>query len=61
MMKELDFQNNSIRRAVYRAKFEIASMGLIYILYILVGAIMAHGGNQFALDYSAKAGRLDHI
>src|SRR5665647_508303 len=52
-------QNNltligSIRRAIYRARFEIISVGLIYIASVIVGAIMVHGGNKFALAYRDK-------
>jgi len=38
-----------ILRAVYRARWSILAIGLVYIVAVSVGMIMAHVGNQFAL------------
>lgn len=45
---------STIRRAVYRARFQIIGVAILYILSVLTGALMVHQGNKFALDYRDK-------
>jgi Stage II sporulation protein M len=41
----------SISRAVNRARYPILFTAIVYFLFVFVGIIMVHTGNQFALDY----------
>ncbi len=41
----------SICRAIHRARYPILTVAGIYALSILVGMIMVHAGNMFALNY----------
>ncbi len=42
---------NSICRAIHRARYPILTVAGIYALSVLVGMIMVHVGNTFALNY----------
>jgi uncharacterized membrane protein SpoIIM required for sporulation len=41
----------SILRALYRARISILTVGLTYLASIVVGIVMVHAGNKFAVDY----------
>ena len=41
----------SIRRALFRSRIAILTVGLTYLISVAVGMIMVHTGNQFALDF----------
>ena len=41
----------SVLRAVARARRAILTIALTYVVSVIVGMIMVHGGNQVALDY----------
>ena len=41
----------SISRAVNRARYPILFTAIVYFLFVFIGMIMVHTGNQFALDY----------
>src|SRR5574338_208969 len=41
----------SISRAVYRARFPILFTAIIYSISVIIGIIMVHAGNKFALNY----------
>ena len=45
---------SNILRAVRRARFEILTMGLVYFLTVLAGAVMIHEGSRPALNYRDK-------
>ncbi len=40
---------SAILRALYRARLAILSIAVIYFISVLVGAVMAHTGDEFAL------------
>ena len=44
----------SISRAVSRARLAILTIAATYIVSVIVGAVMVHSGNRFALDYAAN-------
>jgi uncharacterized membrane protein SpoIIM required for sporulation len=37
--------------ALRHAKFSIRAIGLTYVLFVIIGAVMVHTGNRFALNY----------
>jgi len=43
-----------ILRALRRARFQILTVGLAYLLSVLTGAVMAHQGQHAALDFRDK-------
>lgn len=43
-----------IVRAIYRARFPILTVALVYFVSILVGIIMVNTGNMFAINYRDK-------
>ena len=45
---------SNIFRALRRARFEILTVGLVYLLTVLAGAVMVHEGSPPALNYRDK-------
>jgi hypothetical protein len=45
---------SAVWRAIYRARLEIVTIGIIYLVSVTLGAIMAHAGNEFALGFRDK-------
>ncbi|MGZ5424398.1 MAG: hypothetical protein ACXW3H_06825 [Candidatus Aminicenantales bacterium] len=45
---------SNILRALRRARFQILTVGLVYLLTVLAGAVMAHRGSQLALGHRDK-------
>lgn len=50
----MTFKNivSAVFRAVSRARLPILTIALTYALSVIVGAVMVHSGNKFALDYA---------
>jgi hypothetical protein len=44
----------NILRALSRARFQILTVGLVYLLTVLSGALMVHRSSRLALDYRDK-------
>ncbi len=44
----------AIPQALRRARFQILTVGLVYFLSVLIGAVMVHRGSRLALDYRDK-------
>jgi len=55
-MKNTSFKGVGIAvlRALSRARFSILTVGLTYLVSVLIGIIMVQTGNQFALSYRDK-------
>lgn len=45
---------HNILRALRRARFQILTVGLVYLLTVLAGAVMVHEGSRPALNYRDK-------
>ncbi|MGZ7064779.1 MAG: hypothetical protein ACXVI6_00335, partial [Candidatus Aminicenantales bacterium] len=45
---------SNIFRALRRARYEILTIGLVYLLTVLAGAAMVHGGSSLALNSRDK-------
>jgi uncharacterized membrane protein SpoIIM required for sporulation len=41
----------AVLRALYRARISILTVGLTYLISTVVGIVMVHTGNQFAISY----------
>ena len=50
----------TIHRAIRRARHQITGVAIVYILSILIGSVMVHKSNKFALDYRDKLVRQAH-
>lgn len=42
---------NTIRRALYRARFSILAIAMAYVVPLFAGMAMVHAGNRFSLSY----------
>jgi hypothetical protein len=49
-MKSISSLTEAFIRAVIRARFSILTIGLTYVTFIILGIVMTHEGNSFALE-----------